>query len=91
MPLVLPSCSDVSTDVLLDLDAETAGLASSEDAEHVMLHLNDEIAGLIEAADIPADQAGAHSTKPEPATLVLGMLQMCLVRLQLCLARVRLC
>ena len=79
---------------MLDLDAETAGLAPSEDTEppeHVMLHLNDEIAGLIEAADIPADQAGAHSTKPEPATLVLGMLQMCLVRLQLCLARVRLC
>ena len=72
LPLVLPSCSDVSTDVLLDLDAETAGWASSEDAEHVMLHLNDEIAGLIEAADMPAAQAGAHSTKPETASLVPG-------------------
>lgn len=76
------------------LDAETAGLVPSEDTEpagHVMLHLNDEIAGLIEAADIPADRAGAHSTKPEPATLVPGTPQLCLVRLQLCLARVQLC
>ena len=37
-------------------------------ASNVMLHLDDELAGLLEAADMPADQAGAHSTKPEPAS-----------------------
>ena len=65
----------VSPDVTLNLDAEMAGLAAPEDtepAEHVMLHLNDEIAGLIEAADMPAGEAGAHTIKPEPATLVPG-------------------
>ena len=37
-----------------------------------MLHLDDELAGLIAAADPPADQHGVHSTKPEAAPSVLG-------------------
>ena len=37
-----------------------------------MLRLDDEMAGLIEAADTPADHAGAHPTKPEPASSVAG-------------------
>ena len=37
-----------------------------------MLRLDDEMAGLIEAADMAADQAGAHPTKPEPASPVAG-------------------
>ena len=57
---------------MLDLDAGIAGLALPEDAKHGMLHLDDEIAGLIEAADTAADQAGAHSVKPEPAASVPG-------------------
>ena len=57
---------------MLDLDAGMAGL--SEDAKHEMLHLDDELAGLIEAADVPADPAGAHITKPEPASPVPGRL-----------------
>ena len=67
--LVVPGHCDVSTYVMLDLSAETVDLGSSED---VMLSLDDELAGLIAAADMPADQAGAHSTKPEPASLVPG-------------------
>ena len=43
-----------------------------EPGERDMLHLDDELAGLIEAADTPAGQAGAHSTKPEPALSVAG-------------------
>ena len=41
-------------------------------ASNVMLHLDDELAGLVEGADMPADQARAHSTKPEPASPVPG-------------------
>ena len=37
-----------------------------------MLRLDDELAGLVEAADMPAGQAGAHSNKPEPASFVPG-------------------
>ena len=37
-----------------------------------MLRLDDEMAGLMEAADMAADQAGAHPTKPEPASPVAG-------------------
>ena len=47
-------------------------MAPSEDAEHGMLHLDDEIAGLVEAADMPADHSGAHTMKPEPASSVAG-------------------
>ena len=43
-----------------------------EPAERAMLHLDDELAGLVEAADTPADQHGTHSTKPEPAWSVRG-------------------
>ena len=57
---------------MLDLHAGIAGLALPEDAKHGMLHLDDEIAGLIEAADMAADQAGPHSTKPEPVSPVPG-------------------
>lgn len=41
-----------------------------------MLRVEDELAGLIEAANTPADQAGAHTTKPEPASLVPGELSL---------------
>ena len=41
---------------------------NDEPAERDMLHLDDELAGLIEAADMPADSHGTHSTKPEPAS-----------------------
>ena len=61
-----------SADVVLDLHAGIAGLALPEDTKHGMLHLDDEIAGLIEAADTAADQAGAPSAKPEPAASVPG-------------------
>ena len=46
--------------------------ADDEPAERDMLHLDDELAGLIAAADMPADQAGAHSTKPGAASSVPG-------------------
>ena len=51
-----------SADVLLNLDAGLAGLAPSGDAEHVMLRLDDEMAGLVEAAEVPADSHGTHSS-----------------------------
>ena len=38
----------------------------------IMLRLEDEMAGLIEAAEVPADSHGAHSTKPDPASSVTG-------------------
>ena len=41
-------------------------------SERAMLHLDDELAGLLEAADMPADQARTHTTKPEPAPSVPG-------------------
>ena len=66
------SCQNVSTDTILALDAEAAGLAPSTNAGHDMLHLDDELAGLVEAADMAAAQAGAHPTKPEPASPVPG-------------------
>ena len=37
-----------------------------------MLHLDDELAGLVEAADMPAGQDGGHTTKPEPTSSVPG-------------------
>ena len=51
-----------------------AGLVAPEDAERAMLHLDDEIAGLLEAADMPAGQDRTHTTKPEPASPVAGQL-----------------
>ena len=60
--------------VVLDLNAGMAGLALPEEAKQKMLHVDDEIAGLIEAADMPADQAGAHRTKPELVSPVAGEL-----------------
>ena len=65
-------------------EAEQAGMAQSwaglfwlppvddEPGERDMLRLDDELAGLLEAADTPAGQAGAHSTKPEPVVSVAG-------------------
>ena len=41
-------------------------------ASHVMLHLSDELAGLVEAADVPAGQDRTHPTKPESASPVPG-------------------
>ena len=46
--------------------------ANDEPGVRVMLHVDDELAGLIEAADPPADHNGAHSTKSEPASSVPG-------------------
>ena len=43
-----------------------------EPGKHVKLHLDDELAGLIEAADMPADQDRTHPTKPEAASSVPG-------------------
>lgn len=60
------------SDVLLLLGAGNAGLALPENAEHVMLRLDDEIAGLIEAADVPAAPDSAHSTVPEAVSSVPG-------------------
>ena len=40
--------------------------------ERDMLHLDDELAGLVEAADMPAAQAGAHPIQREPASSVPG-------------------
>ena len=42
------------------------GLALPDHAEHDMLDLDDEMAALIAAAAVPADQAGTHSSEPEP-------------------------
>ena len=66
---VLPSTSN----------AEQTGPAQSEPSfaqvsERDMLRLDDELAGLIEAADTPAVQDGRHSIKPEPASSVPGEL-----------------
>ena len=57
---------------MLDLNAGLTGLVPSENAEYTMLHLDDELAGLIEAADTPADKAGPHSSKPELVSPVAG-------------------
>ena len=46
--------------------------ADAEPGERDMLHLHDEMAGLIEAADTPADQARTHITQPEPVVSVAG-------------------
>ena len=57
---------------MLSLNAGPAGLAPSQGAEHIMLHLDDELAGLIEAADVPAGQDKIHSTQPDAVSLVPG-------------------
>ena len=46
--------------------------ADDKPSEHDMLRLDDELAGLMEAADMPADQHGAHSTRPEPVSPMPG-------------------
>ena len=50
--------------VLVSLAAGIVDLAPSEGAEHVMLCLDDEMAGLIEAADVPVGQDKSHSPQP---------------------------
>ena len=55
-----------------------AGLAVTEDTERGMLCLDDELAGLLEAADMPADQHAAHATKPEPASSMPGAVSVAL-------------
>ena len=61
-----------NADVVLDLNAGMTGSAPPGNAEHTMLQLDDELAGLIEAADTPAGQAGPQSTKPEIVSLMAG-------------------
>ena len=46
--------------------------AIDEPGERDMLHLDDELAGLVAAADLSADQHVTHSAKPEPASPVPG-------------------
>ena len=58
-------CAHVNADVVLHLHAGMTGLIPAENAESDMLRLDDEVAGLIEAADMPADQAGANAPKAE--------------------------
>ena len=45
-----------------------------EPAERDMLHLDDELAGLIAAAETPAEHGGVHPSKPEAASSVPGEL-----------------
>ena len=47
-------------------------------AERDMLHLDDELAGLLEAADMPAAQDKMHSTKPESASSAPGEQLTCI-------------
>ena len=61
--------------------AEAANMAGSASVakqrsleQNTMLCMDDELTNLIEAADMPADQAGAHPTKPEPASPLPGEL-----------------
>ena len=57
---------------MLNVVAEMAALTPSGGAEQVMLRLDDEMTGLIEAADTPAGQDGSHGSKSEPASSVPG-------------------
>ena len=50
--------------------------SNDEPVERAMLHLDDEMAGLIEAADTAAGQDGTHSSKPEPAVSMPGEVLM---------------
>ena len=51
---------------MLNVVAGIAGSALPEHAERDMLDLDDEMAALIAAAAVPADQTGTHSSEPEP-------------------------
>ena len=46
--------------------------ADDELGERDMLHLDDELVGLIEAADMTADHDGAHTTKTESTSSLPG-------------------
>ena len=50
---------------MLNVVAGMAGSALPEHAERDMLDLDDEMAALIAAAAVPADQTGTHSSEPE--------------------------
>ena len=50
------------------------GSALPKHAERDMLDLDDEMAALIAAAAVPADQAGTHSSQPESVSPVAGEL-----------------
>ena len=83
---------------MLSLDAGLAGLAPSQGAEHVMLHLDDELAGLVEAADVPAGQDGTPSRQPDVVSLVPGepsgvhkQVSCCILSTQLCASSVLCC
>ena len=52
---------------MLDLGAEIAGPTQLGNAGHGMLRLDDELAGLMEAAEVPAESHRAHTTKPGPS------------------------
>ena len=80
----VPSCAHVSAGTLLSSDAGIAGLAPSKGAERVMLCLDDELAGLIEAADMPADQHGTHTTQPDAVSLVPGEISPHIISQLLC-------
>lgn len=71
----MPSYAHVNAGVVLHLHAGMTGLIPAENAESGMLRLDDEVAGLIEAADMPADQAGANAPKPEPVPPMPGEAQ----------------
>ena len=45
---------------------------SGEPRERGMLRLDDELAGLTEAAEVPAPKADTHGMKPKPASSVPG-------------------
>ena len=86
----------VPMSVLLSCCILYAGMPSSEDAEHVMLCLDDEIAGLVEAADVPADQHGAHSSdavSPVPGGIAAlhSMCAAALLHKNGCVQRLQVC
>ena len=64
-------CQAVPKTVLMSFGLD-AGVAASENAEHVMLRMDDEIAGLIAAAEVPADHNKAHTSQPDAVSPVLG-------------------
>ena len=70
-----PDCARLFvSDIMLSSDAGIADLAPSQGAERDMLRLDDELAGLIEAADVPVAQDKMHSPKPDAVSLVPGEL-----------------
>ena len=84
--LLLAACADaskVSVPEAASMAKQNGSYRSdpshAEVSEGDMLRLDDELAGLIEAADMPAGQAGVHPTKPEPTSSVPGELAVALM------------